>query len=300
MKRSCICCVAAVRRGHHFAVSDLADAERLGGGSSLGAQRQSVAPQARPPRDHAELAAASQPVMPAQPGATLPAQARRPRRPRRRRACRAGWARSPASPPGLGLAALLSHFGLPEGLGQRSCCWRCSRSAASSWCACCSRGARRPRRSPMQYAGAPSSARAERTTEPPTRRHGAARRKHRTRACGCRAAAAAGCAARSRPGSTSTASSRQAKLQFIRLQAAYDAGDRDALADVMTPEMFAEIARELDGRGSTRRRRWSRSTPKCWKSTTEGEQALGERALHRPRARGRRGACRSRSTKSGT
>jgi predicted lipid-binding transport protein (Tim44 family) len=41
---------------------------------------------------------------------------------------------------------------------------------------------------------------------------------------------------------------RQAKLQFNRLQAAYDAGDRAALADVMTPEMMTEIGRDLEAR----------------------------------------------------
>jgi predicted lipid-binding transport protein (Tim44 family) len=42
---------------------------------------------------------------------------------------------------------------------------------------------------------------------------------------------------------------RQAKLQFNRLQAAYDTGDRKALSDVMTPEMTAEVAGDLDARG---------------------------------------------------
>ena len=43
---------------------------------------------------------------------------------------------------------------------------------------------------------------------------------------------------------------QQAKLQFRRLQAAYDVGDRKALADVLTPEMFAEIDREIAERGT--------------------------------------------------
>ena len=43
---------------------------------------------------------------------------------------------------------------------------------------------------------------------------------------------------------------RQATLQFSKLQAAYDAGDRRALADVMTPEMYAEIDREISERGA--------------------------------------------------
>jgi predicted lipid-binding transport protein (Tim44 family) len=40
----------------------------------------------------------------------------------------------------------------------------------------------------------------------------------------------------------------QAKQQFRRLQAAYDRGDRGLLADVTTPEMLAELTRELDAR----------------------------------------------------
>jgi predicted lipid-binding transport protein (Tim44 family) len=38
---------------------------------------------------------------------------------------------------------------------------------------------------------------------------------------------------------------QQATLQFRKLQAAYDVGDRKALAHVMTPEMFAEIDKEI-------------------------------------------------------
>ena len=41
----------------------------------------------------------------------------------------------------------------------------------------------------------------------------------------------------------------QSKQQFRRLQAAYDRGDRDFLADMTTPEMLSEIARDLDSRG---------------------------------------------------
>jgi predicted lipid-binding transport protein (Tim44 family) len=40
----------------------------------------------------------------------------------------------------------------------------------------------------------------------------------------------------------------QAKLQFGRLQAAYDRADRKALADVMTPAMLAEVSRDLEAR----------------------------------------------------
>ena len=53
-----------------LAFSVTADAKRLGGGGSLGAQRQSIAP--KPPATAPN--AAAQPVMPAQPGAALPAK----------------------------------------------------------------------------------------------------------------------------------------------------------------------------------------------------------------------------------
>jgi predicted lipid-binding transport protein (Tim44 family) len=43
---------------------------------------------------------------------------------------------------------------------------------------------------------------------------------------------------------------REAKVQYRRLQAAWDAGDRKALAGVMTPDMAAETARDLETRGA--------------------------------------------------
>ena len=100
-----------------FAVlgADVADAKRLGGGRSIGAQRQSVAPAppAAAPSTAAPSGAASNPVMPASPAT---AAAARP-------AAGAAAASSGASrwlgpiaglAAGLGLAALLSHFGLSE------------------------------------------------------------------------------------------------------------------------------------------------------------------------------------------
>ena len=101
-----------------FVVSDYADAARLGGGRSLGTQRQSIAPQhATPPASSQNPNAASQPVMPAQPGAV-------PAKPGTPAAAPAASGMSRWLGPiagiaaGLGIAALLSHFGLPEGLGS--------------------------------------------------------------------------------------------------------------------------------------------------------------------------------------
>jgi predicted lipid-binding transport protein (Tim44 family) len=47
---------------------------------------------------------------------------------------------------------------------------------------------------------------------------------------------------------------RQAKLNFIRLQAAYDAGDLDDIRSFTTPQMYAEIKLQLDERGSAPQR----------------------------------------------
>jgi predicted lipid-binding transport protein (Tim44 family) len=51
------------------------------------------------------------------------------------------------------------------------------------------------------------------------------------------------------PGFDAAGFARHAKEQFIRLQAAYDAGDRETLTDVMTPEMIDEILRDLNSGG---------------------------------------------------
>jgi predicted lipid-binding transport protein (Tim44 family) len=43
---------------------------------------------------------------------------------------------------------------------------------------------------------------------------------------------------------------RQAKVNFVRLQEAYDKGDTGTLRDVMTREMFDEVSRDLQARGT--------------------------------------------------
>ena len=45
---------------------------------------------------------------------------------------------------------------------------------------------------------------------------------------------------------------KQAKLNFARLQEAYDRGDTSTLRDVMTREMFDEVSRDLEARGTHR------------------------------------------------
>jgi predicted lipid-binding transport protein (Tim44 family) len=224
--------------------SDVADA-RLGGGRSMGAQRPSVTPRATAPQSSAPQAttpsgAASQPVMPATPGATLPGRPAAPA---------AGPAPSGASrwlgpiagiAAGLGLAALLAHFGLPEGFGSfllialvviggvmlvRMLLAR--RSTPQSAYA----GSVSPVDRNAHDAQAPNWGGGNRV-EP-------VMRSPITPSAGGRPLP---------PDFDAAAFIKNAKQQFVRLQAAHDAGDRSALAEVLTPEMYAEIGRDLDTR----------------------------------------------------
>jgi predicted lipid-binding transport protein (Tim44 family) len=43
---------------------------------------------------------------------------------------------------------------------------------------------------------------------------------------------------------------RNAKVHYVRLQAAWDAGNQDDIREFTTPEMFAEIKMDLSERGS--------------------------------------------------
>ena len=81
---------------------------------------------------------------------------------------------------------------------------------------------------------------------------------------------------------------RHAKLQFVRLQAAHDVRDRAALSEVMTPEMYAEVARDLDGGDAGPPTEVVTLQAELLEVETEGEPPLGERPLHRHAARGRR------------
>src|SRR5512139_2935418 len=98
-------------------ISDLADAKRLGGGRSLGAQR-SMTPQSPAPTPPSAVApgAASNPVMPAQPGAGMAKSATPAAAAPAAKSGMSKWLGPIAGlAAGLGLAALLSHFGLSEG-----------------------------------------------------------------------------------------------------------------------------------------------------------------------------------------
>ena len=234
---------AAVVTATALAFAGVADAKRLGSGRSFGMQRpySAPAPQTAPAPQAAPAAptrpgAAPDPVMPAQPGAS----AARPAAP--------AAAVPPTSAPsgmsrwlapvagiaaGLGFAALMSHFGLSETFGSVlllgvvaiGALWLIRRMAPRP--ATQSVGVNTGVFAP--YPPQPRAERVEPTLASPD--------------------PAQATTPSLPPGFDAEPFLQQAKLQFRRLQAAYDVGDRTILSDVMTPAFFIEVAREMDARG---------------------------------------------------
>ena len=199
-----------------------AEAARLGGGKSVGMQRQSVAP--RP-------AAPAQQATPATPTAPAAAPAAAPKR---------NWLGPIAGlAAGLGIAALLSHFGMGEGMANILMIALLVMAAVFVFKLLMRRNAPPPgaayRNEPLQYAGNTNPAGAA-TPLPAT-------------ALGSAAAPVAAAAARVPPGFDSEGFLRVAKLNFVRLQAANDAGDINDIREFVSPELFAEIKMQIDERG---------------------------------------------------
>ncbi len=235
MRHGAVVAIAAVVLAG-WVVSEAADA-RVGSGRSLGVQRPSVSPRAATPPASTPSGAASQPVMPAQPGATLPAK---PMAPQAAPSGASRWLGPIAGlAAGIGLAALLAHFGLPEGFGTFLLLGLLAVGVIFVVRMLFAR-----RTQPAYAAGRPATAPA--FEMPPAPQWGGANRVEPT------LNAAASARPAFPPGFDAVGFAKHAKEQFIRLQAAYDAGDRKALTDVMTPEMIDEILRELDN-GTQRR-----------------------------------------------
>lgn len=199
-----------------------AEAARLGGGRSVGMQRQSVAPKPATPPSQATPAPA-----PASPAPTAP-----PKR---------NWLGPLAGlAAGLGIAALLSHFGLGEGMANILMIALLVMVAVFIFKALFRRKpgetpfSARPVE-PMPYAnvgGSPQVAPAAPFSQP-----------------GSVSATASDSTGRIPAGFDTEAFLRVAKLNFIRLQAANDAKNLDDLREFVSPEMFAEIKMQMDERG---------------------------------------------------
>lgn len=241
MKRLLVIALAAVTA---FALvgADSTEAKRLGGGRSLGTQRQATpAPSTPNATSPATPSAPAQAVAPkAAPPAPVPAPAA---------AGASRWLGPIAGlAAGIGLAALFSHLGLSEGFASVIMLLLLVFGAIFLIRMFMARRTAPSR--PMQYAGAGAT---HGTTvmraEPPLPR-AAADAPSRFEPVFSGSTASAPAAGRFPPGFDEASFVQQSTLQFTKLQAAYDAGDRRALADVLTPEMYAEIDREISERGA--------------------------------------------------
>jgi predicted lipid-binding transport protein (Tim44 family) len=215
-----------------MAKADVADAARIGGGRSFGMQRSIVppAPRATPPAGAINGPAAN-PVMPAKPGVSAAQPAQGAAAAAVQRSGMSRWLGPIAGlAAGLGLAALLSHLGLPEGLGSLLLIGVLAFAATALVRAFAAR-----RTPAAQYAGGAARGSFETRREPSI-------------ASGWGTGNAPPASGPYPPGFDPAPFLAQAKQQFRRLQAAYDRGDRALLADVTTPDMQAELMRDLDAR----------------------------------------------------
>ena len=130
---------------------------------------------------------------------------------------------------GLGLAALFSHLGMGEEMANFLMLALLAMTAFMLIRYFMRRNA--PAAPAMQYAGMPQNSPAAFDATP----------------------AAMGSSTVTRafpPGFDADAFAREAKLNYIRLQAAYDAGNLDDLRAFTSPEVFAEIRMQLSERGA--------------------------------------------------
>jgi predicted lipid-binding transport protein (Tim44 family) len=225
-------------------LTGIADAKRMGGGGSLGVQR-SIAPQksapATPPGNGASptsSTAAAAPAAATAPNAAAATPAPAPAGMSRWLGPIAGIAA------GLGLAALVSHFGLADGFGTMLLLGLVL-FAGSYMLRRFLR--RRAPGAPPPYAGAsaPSASITPPSSAPSWRIQST------TQVAG-RAAAQTptfGVARKTLPQDFDAVTfAKEAKHQYIQIQRSYDDADRVALSSVMTAEMAMAIGRELDQR----------------------------------------------------
>jgi predicted lipid-binding transport protein (Tim44 family) len=206
-----------------FAIAD-AEAKRLGGGSSFGMQRQ-ITPQQAPRQPSAAPQQSPQGANPV---------------PQKR-----SWLGPIAGlAAGLGLAALFSHLGLGEELATFVMIALLLFAALMVFRLLSRRKATAADTNRMQYADAAAGVNMPRTAAGPAS------------FAGTGAVAPTGAAAGRvlPPDFDADTFLRQAKVQFIRLQAANDARNLDDLREFTSPEVFGEIRLQLDERGSAPQR----------------------------------------------
>lgn len=238
---------AVLALGLSLTISDAEAAKRFGGGKSSGMQRESVTSQrAAPSSSPTAPNQAAAPMAAKQPAAAAAGQAAQPKR---------SWMGPLAGlAAGLGLAALASHFGFGEELASMMLIgllvlavlmvvgFILRKKAAAQQPALAGAGG-------MQYAGADFNRAPQAAPQPAQQSaHLSAQQP------------AAGSFQAMAPQAAAVSSSipadfdvegflRNAKVNFIRLQAANDAGNLEDIREFTSPEMFAEIKMNFVERG---------------------------------------------------
>jgi predicted lipid-binding transport protein (Tim44 family) len=208
-----------------------ADARRIGGGGAVGMQRSLPprTPDAVPAKPAAPVAQPAAPTTAATPAAA-------PKR---------SWLGPIAGlAAGLGIAALMSHFGFGAEFGSFVTLLLLGLVAVVAIRFLMRRFAPASAGAAMQYAGAGAPA------SPAPMTYGSASPAAPVDA----AFAPPASAPQLPPGFDAAGFERIAKMIFIRLQAANDAGDIDDLRAFTTPEMFAAIKLDLQDRGGAGQR----------------------------------------------
>lgn len=234
-----------------------AEAKRMGGGRSMGRQSQTIQRESAPP--------AQQPARSTQPGTQPGAGAQAQRAQTAPAAPAAAPARSRWLGPiaglaaGLGIAALLSHFGLGGAFAgaMANVIVVALLAMVGIWLV---RKLLSLRRKPATLAasggGAPMSREAfDGGYDAPASRTGVSATSGASAASAAAMVGAADAthAAFARPADfDEPAFLHHAKVNFVRLQAAWDAGDVADIRAFSTPQMFAELKLDLDARSGER------------------------------------------------
>lgn len=219
----CALCVAVVGLGG--AMHDAEAAKRMGGGKSFGSQRDSTTMQrdATPTSPTQNATTAQRQAQPAAPAAAQPAK-------------RSWMGPLAGLAAGIGLAALASHLGFGEEMASFMMIALVVMVALFVWRMFAARR-NAPQQQGMQYAGA--------TAGP-----GTAPQRFEAVAPVAASAPAAAASAGNIPADFDVEGFlRQAKLNFVRLQAANDKGDVEDIRQFTSPEVFAEIRMQLQERG---------------------------------------------------
>ncbi|ACC69568.1 TIM44-like domain-containing protein [Paraburkholderia phymatum] len=223
-----------------------AEAKRMGGGRTMGRQSNITQPQQQTsPSPSQSPGAPSQAMQQQRPATPAPTPAAQPNRSR--------WLGPIAGlAAGLGIAALLSHFGLGEAFAGMMANMIVIALIAfvAIWLIRKFVGRKRNAQTPAYAGGSPTLnaggtgySQEPRYTAPPTGSYlGPQGNPLTTPDIAATPAVPAGF--------DSEAFLRNAKVYFVRLQAAWDAGNMDDIREFTTPEMFAEVRVDLSSRGA--------------------------------------------------